>query len=263
LVYELRAFGVGVVLVCPDSELLPAPVLKDVGAIVAMSPDSLPRFALERYLFRASLEEAEDVLKRLKTAKAIVYYRGRLHFLRRLPRPPKTLKLKAGPKGDRMGVTDSGAGSLRAWPILHRSPGRPAPKVVEVEPTKEEVGEPKIIEVVEVTEAEKPKPKVAEVVEELRLEPEEEEVEQPEVMPTEKGFEEKPIEPGPVEEEKAEMVKEEMPLEESGEPEPAPKGPPIPSSPLQGIALPSRAPPPYTRPLIYVIGCPAGWMNSP
>jgi hypothetical protein len=108
IVYELRSYGVGVILVCPDPELLPTPVLKDVGAIVSMSPDSLPRFALERYLFRASLEEAEKTLKELKKAKMVVYFRGRLHFFRRLPKPPKELRLR--PKGDRMGATDPGAG---------------------------------------------------------------------------------------------------------------------------------------------------------
>jgi len=107
-VYELRSFGVGVILVCPDPELLPMAVLKDVGAIVSMSPDSLPRFALERYLFRASLEEAEKTLKALKKAKMVIYHKGNLHFFRRLPKPPKELRLR--PKGDRMGVTDPGAG---------------------------------------------------------------------------------------------------------------------------------------------------------
>jgi len=104
-VYELRSYGVGVILVCPDPELLPMAVLKDVGAIVAMSPDSLPRFALERYLFRASLEEAEKTLKELKKAKMVVYFRGRLNFFRRLPKPPKELKPKARPKGDPVGAT--------------------------------------------------------------------------------------------------------------------------------------------------------------
>jgi energy-coupling factor transporter ATP-binding protein EcfA2 len=106
-VYELRSFGVGVVLVCPDPELLPTAVLKDVGAAVSMGPDSLPRFALERYLFRASLEEAEKTLKELKKAKMIVYHNGNLHFFRRLPKPPK-LKPKARPKGDRMGAMAPG-----------------------------------------------------------------------------------------------------------------------------------------------------------
>jgi hypothetical protein len=106
-VYELRSFGVGVVLVCPDPELLPTAVLKDVGAVVSMGPDSLPRFALERYLFRASLEEAEKTLKELKKAKMIVYHNGNLHFFRRLPKPPK-LKPKARPKGDRMGAMAPG-----------------------------------------------------------------------------------------------------------------------------------------------------------
>jgi hypothetical protein len=261
-VYELRGFGVGAILVCPDSELLPMAVLKDVGAIVAMSPDSLPRFALERFLFRANMEEAEDVLKRLKTAKAIVYYRGRLHFLRRLPRPPKKLKLKAGPKGDLMGVTDSGVGSLRAWPILpHRSPGRPAPDVIEVKEVEEK---PKVIEIRKGAATEK-EPKVVEVKkefepkvieikgkesgEELRLEEEEFEEEPeaevgvekgPETItePIEKEMVEEPVEEVKIaEEEKAEMLEEEVLLEE---PEPAPKGPPIPSLlPYRGSLCPA------------------------
>jgi hypothetical protein len=109
-VYELRGFGIGVVLVCPDPELLPPSIPKDVAAIVSMSADTIPRFALERYLFRASLEEAERTLGALKKAKMVVYYAGKLHYLRRLPRPPRELRLKARPKGDRMGVTDPGAG---------------------------------------------------------------------------------------------------------------------------------------------------------
>jgi len=243
-VYELRSFGVGVILVCPDPELLPMAVLKDVGAVVAMSPDSLPRFALERYLFRASLEEAEKTLKELKKAKMVVYFRGRLHFFRRLPKPPKELRPKARPKGDRMGVTDPEGRSLRAWPILpHRSPGRP--KVVEVKEAKK----PEVTEVREEAAVEE-KPKVVEVkeepiVEKLRLEPEElEEVEEPVAIevevekssePTVEPIEKEAVEEAVKvkeekvsEEEKEEMVEEEVPI--TVEPEPAPKGPPIPSS---------------------------------
>jgi hypothetical protein len=236
IVYELRSYGVGVILVCPDPELLPAPVLKDVGAIVATSPDSLPRFALERYLFRASLEEAEKTLKELKKAKLIIYYRGNLHYLRRLPKPPKTLKPKERPKGDRMGANEPGVGLLRAWPILpRRSPGRP--KVVEVEEEVEEM--PKVIEV-----------KAVEVEEPLKLE--EEELEEAEVTEVEETREPKAIdvkvpheqaiesveekmveesvseEAKMAEEEEAKMIEEEMPM--TVEPEPAPKGPPIPST---------------------------------
>jgi hypothetical protein len=235
--------------------LLPQPVLKDVAVIVSMSADTIPRFALERYLFRASLEEAEKTLKELKKAKLIIYHRGNLHYLRRLPKPPKTLKPKERPKGDRTGVTDSGVGSLRAWPILpHRSPGRPSPKVIEV---KEELEEkPKVIEVKveERTEAE-PKtveaerPKAVEAVEPLRLEeeeleeePEVIEVKEPETIATEpvdkKTVEEPVIE---IKEEIDEKLSEEMPLEE---PEPTPKGPPIPNTlpyRVKPAALPSRA----------------------
>jgi DNA polymerase III delta prime subunit len=257
IVYELRSYGVGVILVCPDPELLPMAVLKDVGAIVAMSPDSLPRFALERYLFRASLEEAEKTLKELKKAKLIIYHRGNLHYLRRLPKPPKTLKPKERPKGDRMGVIDSGVGLLRAWPILpRRSPGRPAPKVVEVE---EEVKKPEVIEIREEAAVEE-KPKVVEVkeepvVEKLRLEPEElEEVEEPVAIEVEFEKSSEPmaeseketieesaaeVEEGKIsEEEKEEMIEEEMPL--AVESKSAPKGPPIPSTlPYRGSLCPA------------------------
>jgi energy-coupling factor transporter ATP-binding protein EcfA2 len=227
IIYELRAFGVGVVLVCPDPELLPSPILKDVGTIIATSPDSLPRFALERFLFRASLEEAEKTLKALKKAKVIIYHKGALHFLRRFPKLPKP----KGPKGDRMGVTDPGVGSLRAWPILpHRSPGRPT--VVEV---KEEVTEgPKVVEVEEMKVEEKPK--VVEVktehVEELKLEEELEEEEEGAGM-TE-------VIEKPAKEEKFATVEKEVTEEQAVEPEPAPKGPPIPSSlPYRGSLCPA------------------------
>jgi energy-coupling factor transporter ATP-binding protein EcfA2 len=198
LIYELRAFGVGVVLVCPDSELLPQPVLKDVAVIVSMSADTLPRFALERYLFRASLEEAEKTLKELKKAKMVVYFRGRLHFFRRLPKPPKELRLKTRPKL--------------------------APKAIEV---KEEVEEkPKVIEIRKGAATEKG-PKVIEIKEkesgeELKLEEEEFEEEPEAEVEVEKGPEtvEEPVKIA--EEEKAEMLEEEMPLEES-KPEPVPK----------------------------------------
>jgi GTPase SAR1 family protein len=227
-VFELRSFGVGAVLICPDPELLPEAILKDVGSIISLSPDSLPRFTLERHLFRASLEEAENVLKRLKKARMVVYYKNRLHFFRRLPKPPK---LKARPKGDRMGVFDSGVGLLRAWPMLqawpilpHRSPGRPLSKTVEVK----EVKKP---EVIEIREEAPEAPKVVEVktvptvAEELRLEEEEE----PEVTVTEaeKPAEEEKFTAGESVESAVEIEEE---VREAVESEPAPKGPPIPSS---------------------------------
>jgi hypothetical protein len=210
-----------------------------------MSADTIPRFALERFLFRASLEEAEKTLNALNKARAVIYFRGKLYSLRKLPKSPKTLKPR--PKGDRIGVTDPGVGLSRAWPILpYRSPGRPAPKVVE---DKEEVEEkPKVIEIRKGAAAEK-EPKVVEVVEEpLRLE--EEEYEEPEIEvkepePTEtEPVEEKTVEEPAVEvkEEIEEKLTEEMPLEE---PEPASKGPPIPSLlpyRVKPAALPSRAP---------------------
>jgi energy-coupling factor transporter ATP-binding protein EcfA2 len=261
LIFELRAFGVGAVLICPDPELLPEAVSKDVGSIVSLSPDTLPRFALERFLFRASLEEAEKTLKELKKAKMIVYYRSNLNSFRRIQKPPKVLRPKVRPKGDRMGVTDPGVGSLRAWPILpHRSPGRP--KVVEVE---ESAGKPKIVEIEEESMA--TKPKVVEVVEqaveksaireELRLEEEPEE----ELEPVEETSEAVGVEgPKPLTESAVE-------IREETEPEPAPKGPPIPSTlPYRGSLCPAGRSTTLGRALLLeedkndgCHSCPAGW----
>jgi hypothetical protein len=221
IIFELRSFGVGVVLICPDPELLPSSILKDVATVISMSPDAVPRFALERFLFRASLEEAEKTLKELKRSRMIIYFRGRLHFFRRLPRIPKALKVKPEPKGDRMGVTHPWAGgrSLRVWPILpHRSPGRPAPKVMEVEEG------PKVVEV------------KAEPVEELKLEEELEEGPEIEVKEAPKPITEVP--------KTTEIKEKEFTVEEEiKEPEPAPKGPPIPSAlPYRGSLCPAGCP---------------------
>jgi energy-coupling factor transporter ATP-binding protein EcfA2 len=234
VVYELRGFGVGVILVCPDPELLPQGILKDVGVVVSMSPDSLPRFALERFLFRASLEEAERTLGALKKAKMVVYYAGKLHYLRRLPRPPRELKLKARPKGDRWGLPTKGQGRCEHGQPSHRSPGKPTPpRVTEV---KEETKKPEVIEIRgEAAVEERPRPKIVEikVVEEItEAKPEVVEVkpkaaEEPLRLEEEEEFEEsetittKPAEP-PV---KVKEVEGEI-----KEPEPVPKGPPIPSS---------------------------------
>jgi energy-coupling factor transporter ATP-binding protein EcfA2 len=249
VVYELRGFGVGVILVCPDPELLPQGILKDVGVVVSMSPDTLPRFALERFLFRASLEEAEETLKKLKNSRLIVYCKNRLHFFRRLPKPPKELKLKARPKGDRWGLPTRGRGRCEHGQPSHRSPGILAPKIIEVKEEAEE--KPKVIEVkvveerteVESKTVEAEKPRVAEEPlrleeEELEEEPEVIEVKEPEL--TENGAEkatevkeEKVIEEEEsaveesaveVEEEIEEKLTEEVLIEE---PELAPKGPPI------------------------------------
>jgi hypothetical protein len=257
VVYELRGFGIGVVLVCPDPELLPPSIPKDVAAIVSMSADTIPRLALERYLFRASLEEAEDTLKKLKKSRVVVYYKNQLHFFRKLPKPPKELRLR--PKGDRMGVTDSGVGSLQAWPILpHRSPGRPA-KIVKEEQVEErpvtEVVEQKRPKVVEVKEESEPKaaevkPKAADIEEPLKLEEEElEEIEEPVAIevevekssePMAESEKERAEEPVVEVEEEAEMLEEEVLLEE---PESAPKGPPIPSLlPYRGSLCPAGRP---------------------
>ncbi|MEM2692393.1 MAG: DUF87 domain-containing protein [Nitrososphaerota archaeon] len=156
IVYELRSAGVGVVLICPDPELLPPSITLDVGTIISTTADTLPRFVLERHLFRAGLEEAERTWKQLMRAKTVVVHDGRLHFrgrpkpMRRpfaLPPAPTTTTsppTPMGPTGDRQPGSRVGSPLHRGAPPIspHRSPGRPeAPRVVEV------IESPKVVEI--------------------------------------------------------------------------------------------------------------------
>jgi hypothetical protein len=81
IVNELRGYGVGVVLVCPDPEQLPRHMPRDVAAVISTAIQNLPR-------------DIAEMAIDLRTGKArkgvIVFYNGRLYTAIR-PRPLKII----------------------------------------------------------------------------------------------------------------------------------------------------------------------------
>jgi hypothetical protein len=97
IVNELRAFGTGVVLVCPDSIQIPWHMTRDVGGLVAIGSQALPDF-LEQMRYRYTRKGMMTVGK---TNSTFVYHRSKLTTVRFKPRPPRpiTLKITEAPIG--------------------------------------------------------------------------------------------------------------------------------------------------------------------
>ncbi len=91
IVNELRAFGTGVVLVCPDSIQIPWHMTRDVGGLVAIGSQALPDF-LEQMRYRYTRRGMMTVGK---TNSTFVYHRSKLTAVRFKPRPLKPIRLKA------------------------------------------------------------------------------------------------------------------------------------------------------------------------
>ena len=71
---ELRGYGVGVVLVCPDPEQLPRHMPRDVAAVISTGIQNLPRDIAEMAIDRRTGKARKGV---------IVFYNGRLLTARR------------------------------------------------------------------------------------------------------------------------------------------------------------------------------------
>jgi hypothetical protein len=97
IVNELRAFGTGVVLVCPDSIQIPWHMTRDVGGLVAIGSQALPDF-LEQMRYRYTRKGMTIVGK---TNSTFVYHRSKLTAVRFRPKPPRpiTLKITEAPIG--------------------------------------------------------------------------------------------------------------------------------------------------------------------
>jgi hypothetical protein len=87
----LRAFGTGVVLVCPDSIQIPWHLARDVGGLVAIGSQALPDF-LEQMRYKYTRKGLATVGK---TNSTFVYHRSKLTTVRFKPRPPRPITLKA------------------------------------------------------------------------------------------------------------------------------------------------------------------------
>jgi hypothetical protein len=91
IVNELRTYGVGVVLVCPDSIQIPWHMARDVGGLVGIGSQALPDF-LEKMRYKYTRKGMMTVGK---TDSTFVYHRSKLTTVRFKPRPLKPIRLKA------------------------------------------------------------------------------------------------------------------------------------------------------------------------
>jgi hypothetical protein len=91
IVNELRAFGTGVVLVCPDTLQIPWHLARDVGGLVGIGSQALPDF-LEQMRYKYTRKGLTTVGK---TNSTFVYHRSKLTTVRFKPRPMKPIRLKA------------------------------------------------------------------------------------------------------------------------------------------------------------------------
>ena len=89
IVNELRAYGVGVVLVCPDPVQIPWHTARDVGALIAFGAQALPDF-LEHMRHGYSRRGPTTIGKSNST---FVFHRSKLTTVRFKPRPQKPIRL--------------------------------------------------------------------------------------------------------------------------------------------------------------------------
>jgi RecA/RadA recombinase len=96
IVNELRGYGVGVVLVCPDPEQLPRHMSRDVAAVISTATHNLPRDIAEMAIDPRTGKARRGV---------IVFYNGRLYAVRR-PRPLKIIGVPTEARVERRTVTE-------------------------------------------------------------------------------------------------------------------------------------------------------------
>jgi hypothetical protein len=96
IVNELRGYGVGVILVCPDPEQLPRHMPRDVAAVISTATHNLPRDVAEMAIDPRTGKARRGV---------IVFYNGRLCTARR-PRPLKIIGAPAEARVEQRTVTE-------------------------------------------------------------------------------------------------------------------------------------------------------------
>jgi hypothetical protein len=89
IVNELRAYGVGALIISPDPGQLPYHMARDTGAVVSIGYQGLPEVVAELLSFY----RYSDIKKLIKTTgrmRTYIYYRGKL-YIKGVPKPYKKL----------------------------------------------------------------------------------------------------------------------------------------------------------------------------
>ena len=126
IVNELRAYGVGALIISPDPTQLPYHMARDAGAVISIGYQGLPEVVAELLSFY----RYSDVKRLIKTTSRIrtyIYYNGRL-YIKGAPRPyGRTIDLKAATREEPAGVVETEAKAEEARPAAEAVTARPEP----------------------------------------------------------------------------------------------------------------------------------------
>ena len=85
IVNELRAYGVGALIISPDPTQLPYHMAKDAGAVISIGYQGLPEVVAELLSFYR-YSDVKRLIKTTSRMRTYIYYNGRL-YIKGAPRP--------------------------------------------------------------------------------------------------------------------------------------------------------------------------------
>jgi hypothetical protein len=107
IVNELRGYGCGAVVICPDPTQLPFHMARDAGAVVSIGYQGLPEVVAELLSFY----RYADIKKLVKTTgkmRTYIYYKGKL-YIKGVPKPyKKTIDLGVATREEAVATTVEG-----------------------------------------------------------------------------------------------------------------------------------------------------------
>ena len=126
IVNELRAYGVGALIISPDPTQLPYHMARDAGAVISIGYQGLPEVVAELLSFYR-YSDVKRLIKTTSRMRTYIYYNGRL-YIKGAPRPyGRTIDLKVATREEPAGVVETEAKAEGA---------RPAVEAVTAKPTK-------------------------------------------------------------------------------------------------------------------------------
>jgi DNA polymerase III delta prime subunit len=119
IVNELRAYGVGALIISPDPTQLPYHMARDAGAVISIGYQGLPEVVAELLSFYR-YSDVKRLIKTTSKMRTYIYYNGRLH-IKGVPKPYKrTIDLGAIAREEPAGVVEERAEKVagEAKPVI-------------------------------------------------------------------------------------------------------------------------------------------------
>ena len=108
IVNELRAYGVGALIISPDPTQLPYHMARDAGAVISIGYQGLPEVVAELLSFYR-YSDVKRLIKTTSRMRTYIYYNGRLH-IKGVPKPyRRTIDLGASVREEPAGIAEERA----------------------------------------------------------------------------------------------------------------------------------------------------------